>query len=121
MTRVISIQQSMLPDFRRPYPYAIVGEGDHSGYVLGQDFWKGEPYFLIGFQDRFDVRHIDLHMPEFLADPAKAVGKYAVFSDANTGGFYAEQVAISDVTVFDDPSAEAELALIPEAADEEPS
>lgn len=118
-TRVVSIQQSTLPDLRRPYPYVVVGEGEHAGYVLWQDFWRGEPYFLVGFQNRVDVQQIDLHMPEFLAAPGKAAGKYPVFSDATTGGFYVEQVVVSHVNVFDVAGADLdELTHLSTPADD---
>lgn len=111
MTRVISIQPSMTPDMRRPYPFFIVGEGEGSGLVLRQDFWKGEPYALMGFQDAFDVQHVDLHVRDFLAEPEKAVGKYPVFSDGNTGGFYAYVVAVESVHAYQDPKAADEIAV----------
>ena len=119
MARTILIHPSATPDLRQPYPFSIVGEGEHLGHVLRQDFWKGEPYALMGFQDRFEVQQVDLHLRDFIADPETAVGKYPVFSDANTGGLYTYVVAISRVSVIEDPDTEAELAQIPEPADED--
>jgi len=121
--KVISIQPSMTPDMHRPYPYFIVAEAesDYAGFVLRQDFWKGDPYALVGFQDRFDVQTVDLHLRDFIADPSKAVGKYPVFTDANTGGFYTYTVAISDVTEFDDPRAHEEIATWQRRDDEQDS
>lgn len=119
MTRAIAIQSSMTPDMKRPYPYHVVGEGEHLGYVLGQDLWRGDPYALVGFQDRVDEQTVNLRLRDFIADPDRAVGKYPVFSDANTDQFYTEIVAVASVTVYDDPKADAELAKIPQNLDDD--
>lgn len=94
---LIQIQPSMHPDFFTPYPFVIAEDGD----VEGQDFWKGDPAVLVGFQDRFDVKLINLFPEDWWAEPQRAVNKYPVFTRADST-IYVSQVAIAEVTVFPD-------------------
>lgn len=75
----ITIQPKTGDDLTRPYPFHILPDGK----VDRQDFWKGTPVALIGFQNASDVQHVDVTVTEFLADPDVAVGKYPVFADAD--------------------------------------
>lgn len=59
-----------------PYPYHL----DKVGVVGRQDYWRGSPERLIGFQ-RWDVQEIVLYVQEFLADPDSAIGLSPVFID----------------------------------------
>ena len=75
--KVIRIQPKSRPDMTRPYPYFI----DEQGFVGRQDFWKGEPFQLIGFsptpEQEFDEKQIDLST--FLQNPKIAIGMYPIF------------------------------------------
>ncbi len=62
---------------KMPYPF-VVGE---SGYVEGQDFWKGDPFRVVGFQKDLAVKQIDLYWDEVIKDPKKAEGTYLVTRD----------------------------------------
>jgi len=77
--KVITLQQAMSPDFTRPFPFDILENGD----VLQQDFWKGSPLALVGFQADLAVLHVDLFRKDWWKDPQKAVGMYPVFVDSN--------------------------------------
>jgi hypothetical protein len=77
-----------------PYPYHVGPEG-----VIGrQDFWKGEPARLIGFQSSADVQRCDVYFTEFWENPEVAVGKFPIFSDAG-GGFWNHRHPVTSVTV----------------------
>lgn len=56
---------------------------DEDGMVLAQNFWKGNPYRLIGFEKEGDVG-LYLVRTEFWKCPKKAVGLFPVF--AHSGG-----------------------------------
>jgi hypothetical protein len=63
-----------------PYPFHIDAEGN----VLRQDFWRGEPSRLLGFQEKRDVQHVDLRVEDWLAtDDDAPEGWYPVFVDAD--------------------------------------
>jgi len=77
-----TLQPKQRPDGKLPYPYFI----DESGMVGRQDFWKGEPLELIGF----DINPTDhgmsgqsIDLKEFLKNPQIAVGMYPIFKDKN--------------------------------------
>jgi hypothetical protein len=77
---------------RLPYPYIV----DENGLVGRQDFWKGNPYKLLGFNSRpvsgeMDVaQFIQLYMSD-LPIPAEdimlGVGNYGVFSTKDNQWF----------------------------------
>lgn len=99
-TRIVTIQPAMAPDLRKPYPWHIAAEGKAAGGVLRQDFWRGEPAQLVGFQERNDAQRVALHTRDWLAgDLQQAVGMYPVFMDAD-GGMWHDEVAIATVTEF---------------------
>lgn len=95
IVRVYSIQQSEGPDGRLPYPFHI----DEHGLVGRQDFWNGEPWTLIGFEDpNADRRSIVLAREAWMADPNQAVGLWPVFQDHHrTWSTY--PTPVTDVTV----------------------
>jgi hypothetical protein len=81
----------------RPYPYHIEAE---TGNVGRQDFWKGDPLRLMGFQDDANVQHVDVLYREFAADPQVSVGKFPVFMRAD-GSMYSMTLPVDSVTVSD--------------------
>lgn len=108
MTRIITIQPEAVTDNvwatddgrivegkRLPYPFHVRAE---DGRVERQDFWQGDPYSVIGFQNRVDVQHVDLWWAEAAADPNKIVGKFPVMTERD-GGPYTYTVAIESVSV----------------------
>lgn len=59
-----------------PYPYHIDAEGN----VLRQDFWRGDPSRLIGFQEDRDVQQVDVLAGDwFKGEPEDVIGMYPVF------------------------------------------
>lgn len=99
---IISIQPDQIQDgtapdgtplYRLPYPFHITD----TGQVERQDFWGGAPKSIVGFQNDPDVQRIDLWWADVVLDPQSAVGKYAVFSDAD-GTMWTNMVPIESVT-----------------------
>lgn len=77
-----SVDAPFDPMLRQPYPFHI-GE---DGAVQRQDFWRGEPSHLIGFQRDRNVQHVDLTTAEwFQQGKDVAVGMWPVFTDAGGG------------------------------------
>lgn len=66
---------------RLPYPFHV----DEAGNVDRQDFWRGEPLAIIGFQADPDVQQVDLHWRDFLKAPQAAVGMLVVGVDGKGG------------------------------------
>lgn len=77
---------------RLPYPYHVTEEGA----VLRQDFWRGDPELVIGFQARLDEQRIDLWWKDAWLEPEKAVGMYVVLCDSE-GKWSTVQTAIQSV------------------------
>lgn len=77
MQRYFTIQPSMRPDFRLPYPFFV----RENGLVDRQDFWRGKVYRVIGFQASLDKMTVDLFWSEAAKDPEKATGMYVVLAD----------------------------------------
>lgn len=87
------------PMYRLPYPFYL----DDEGNVGGQDFWKGDPLRVVGFQKRLDVQRVDLHWADFLkGDPQRAVGMYAVTQDYK-GGIASQTIKLESVEVTERP------------------
>lgn len=78
-----------------PYPWHI---DPKNGNVGRQDFWKGDPLRLLGFQDTAEVQRLDMMFGAFVADPEAAVGKFPVFLKKG-GGMYNITEPITSVTV----------------------
>lgn len=83
----IIIQNSNSPDGSydvhqpRPYPFAV---DKATGEIARQEFWKGNPFRVEGFQDDFDVQQIDLSWEDAVENLDEVVGKYLVV--LNTSG-----------------------------------
>lgn len=79
--KTITIQPRELEDMTLPYPFHI----DEKGNVGRQDFWKGKPLKLIGFNGNpnpeVDKKTINVSM--FLKSPKKAIGLYPIFENKN--------------------------------------
>lgn len=78
-----------------PYPFFV----EEDGTVQGQDFWKGDPQKVLGFQKDLAVQQIDLWWEDAVRNPKDAVGMYAVTMDAE-GAIGVHIQAIDDVTVL---------------------
>jgi hypothetical protein len=61
---------------RLPYPYYV----DDEGFVQMQDFWNGEVFKVVGFQNHPAVQTIDLWWYK-VQEPAEIIGKYLVTMD----------------------------------------
>ncbi|WP_248582563.1 hypothetical protein [Nocardioides sp. InS609-2] len=67
-------------DVRKPLPYPYHVEAD--GSIARQDYWRGQPARLAGFQRQADVQHVDVLAETWLADPdLDVVGMFPVFID----------------------------------------
>lgn len=89
--RRLLIQQATRENLQRPYPFEV----DEFGYVVNQSFWNGDPWLLIGFEDRTPAgiaaaeatqgpgmgRNIALTRQEWLDNPQAAIGLHPVFTD----------------------------------------
>lgn len=60
-----------------PYPFFI----DLKGMVGRQDFWKGKPLKLIGFNPKYQSGVMDgtLILKDFLEKPKKAITMFPIF------------------------------------------
>lgn len=104
MSRIFTLQPAPIVDgiapdgsemTRLPYPFHC----DEDGAVDRQDFWRGDPLRVLGFQKRLDVQRVDLHWADFVkGDPQRAVNMYAVTQDYK-GGIASQTVAIAQVDV----------------------
>lgn len=93
------IQPSALADLTVPYPYYITENGD----VDRQDFWKGDPSALVGFQNDINVQQVDLLREDWWNNPHDAIGRHPVFVD-DKGHLWAHKQAISEVRILEDPA-----------------
>lgn len=83
------------PMIGQPYPYTV----DETGAVQDQEFWRGEPSVLIGFQDERDVQTVNLLASAWFAHaPETAVGKYAVF--VANGQFYTDKRPVVSIKEY---------------------
>lgn len=74
-TPTLSLHFAQHDDLSVPYPFHIEPSGD----VARQDFWKGDPAALIGFQQDANRQTVDLLNRAWQGDPQEAVGMYPVF------------------------------------------
>lgn len=65
----------------RPLPCPFHIEDD--GSVARQDFWRGEPLRLLGFQEKPDVPHIHVRAEDWLKNDTDVRGHFPVFLDAD--------------------------------------
>jgi hypothetical protein len=84
-------------------PYPIVA--DEKGMVQGQEFWKGDPNRVIGFQKDLARHEIDLWWHDAVKDPSATVGMYLV-TDNTAGDMGVHQTAIESATVYGQPDPE---------------
>lgn len=93
-------------DVRKPLPYPF--HLDAEGNVLSQDFWRGEPIKLLGFQESPDVHEVNLLVEDWLptatspttsqvVGPVAAVGMWPVFLDAD-GTIWAHRFPVDNVS-----------------------
>lgn len=82
------------PSKSLPYPYHI---NPKNGDVDRQDFWRGDPSRLIGFQRTASFQSVSLWLEDFVADPQQAVGMFPVFAKTG-GGMYNLSVPITSVS-----------------------
>jgi len=78
-----------------PYPFVVDGDG----LVAGQDFWKGDPYRVIGFAKDLAVQHLELSWRDVVRDPQLAVGMYLVTSD-EAGDWGTHWTAVRSMTIL---------------------
>jgi hypothetical protein len=107
VARIITLQPSSVVDqitedgtelTRLPYPYHVTEDGD----VMGQDFWRGEPEAVIGFQRDATVQKVDLWWDDTVADPQQVVGMYPVLRER--GNLSTLLIAVESVTVAELPT-----------------
>jgi hypothetical protein len=65
-----------------PYPFHVDAV---TGDVGRQDFWKGAPFRVLGFQKDAAVQQVDLWWEQAAADPDQIVGMFAVMLDTSEG------------------------------------
>jgi hypothetical protein len=85
---LITIQPSNSPDGGYnvhkpcPKPYHVDAA---TGEVDRQDFWKGDPFSVMGFQKDRDVQTVDLLWEDAVKDLEQIVGLYPVLLDTSKG------------------------------------
>lgn len=102
---VIKLQPSSFTDqivdghelTKLPYPFYV----EEDGSVQRQEFWKGDPYRVIGFQKDLARHEIDLLWQDATKDPQQVVGMYVVTADEK-GDMGVHVSAISNVDVLKD-------------------
>lgn len=95
---MITLQPAQNPNGKLPYPFHV----NDQGMVGRQDFWKGDPMRVVGFVADFRRQAIDLPWTEFVADPQRAVGMYAVLEDRG-GAWSTYMPVIETVTERENP------------------
>lgn len=81
----IKLQPKERPDMTLPYPFFI----DEKGNVGRQDFWKGEPLKLVGFNPKHKtgVMKNTITFEMFMADHKLCVNKFPIFEHKD-GNYY---------------------------------
>jgi hypothetical protein len=74
---------------RQPYPFLVTEDG----FVLDQDFWRGDPERIVGFQNDEEIQRIDVWWSDVVKDPELAVGKFPVMVEKGQG-LYTYTVAV---------------------------
>jgi len=82
---------------KMPYPFYV----NEDGTVQRQDFWRGDPARVVGFQKDSAVQQVDLRWAEAKTDPAAVVGMYLVTADSK-GNLASHDNAVSKFVVIDD-------------------
>lgn len=106
MTRTIHLNQpdtplgEYNPRIAVPYPYHI----EPDGAVQRQDFWRGDPKVLLGFQRDRNRQVVAITTREWFEGPAAAVvGMYPVFADSE-GGMFSMKLPVKSVSAWPPPS-----------------
>lgn len=81
-----------------PYPFYVAEDGS----IDRQDFWRGNPAAVVGFQKDLAVQQVDLWWDDVVQDPQRAVGMYVVTTGKT--GLGVHMLAISEVTVIGAPA-----------------
>lgn len=94
--KTITIQPKQRPDGRLPYPFHI----SETGRVGRQDFWKGSPLKLIGFNPKPNNETVKetITVWAFLKKPKSAIGMYPIFAHKN-GEWYTYQDPIESISI----------------------
>jgi len=90
----IKIQPAERKDLTLPYPYFIYAKG----LVGRQDFWKGEPLYLMGFAKDQKVHIGQLTFEQFWKNPKKCVGLFPIFENKK-GKWHTYQDKIESIRV----------------------
>lgn len=80
-----------------PYPFFV----DEAGAVARQDFWRGDPLRVVGFQRDLAVHVIDLWWSDALEDLSAATGMYLV-TENTAGDWGVHQSAVRSAEVIGD-------------------
>src|SRR5687768_18611593 len=73
----VGIQPAMIEErTEMPHPFNV----NRDGTVRDQEFWGGDPYRLVGFMTSRQAHTVDVRLDDFIADPERARGGYAVFA-----------------------------------------
>lgn len=84
-----------------PYPFHVFEDGS----IDRQDFWRGDPKRVVGFQKDLAVQQIDLSWSAAWKDPEKAIGMYVVTQTAK-GQMSVHLTAIQSMEVYTDEAEE---------------
>jgi hypothetical protein len=106
-------------DSKLPYPFHIQTEDTDDavcGAVGRQDVWHGKPARLVGFVSDEDAQRIDLDLPDFLAEPEKALGQHPVMQDGE-GNWATYAGAIESVQLWTASDGEETFVKVPEGAE----
>lgn len=71
-------------DVHQPLPYPFHVDAA-TGEVDRQDFWKGQPFRVIGFQVEADRQEVDLLWEDAAAAPDRIVGMFPILLDTSGG------------------------------------
>lgn len=91
------MEQQYDPMLPLPYPFHVDAD---TGMIERQDFWRGEPAQLLGFQEG-TVQRIVLYRHEWAKDPDSAIGLRPVFAN-DDGTMWSHVGQITSVAVSDD-------------------
>lgn len=67
---------------RLPYPFHVDAK---TGDILRQDFWRGDPLRVVGFQRDADIQRVDVWWEAVAAKPELAIGLFPVTVDRKGG------------------------------------
>jgi hypothetical protein len=94
-----SADKQIVPMMKLPYTFAVKEDGS----VDDQEFWRGDPAAVLGFQNDEEIQKIDVWWSDVVADPELAVGKFPVMREEG-GNIYTYAVKIESVQVFEVPA-----------------